>query len=605
MGRTTLPTVCSPLSAVVAVVYLVRMTNQRHETGGEQTEEVTHMRTKSRWLVFVFVLALVAAACTGSETEDTTTTEATTTTTTLGTTTTEAPPTTEAPETTTTEAPAPPEVAVERSLDAPLAAITVDGDASDWASVPGLATTLEPIVSMADSVENMEATIKMAHDGENIYALFTIDDDYNFNSDDLKLSAAIALLFPVDTGGPSMGADDEEGENSTGMVDIWHWEAECGVGEPSGGGAGHPQGEGKDPGNDANCNFDDEWATDAETREDDNGEGAENSLYGVWTHTNPVEDGPGVYYFEMSRPLQTGDAQDAQFTIGEPTTLALAYWDVDWSNKGWTDDSHVQSANQGWIDVNIVTMTAEEAAMERSLDAPLAAITVDGDASDWASVPGLATTLEPIVSMADSVENMEATIKMAHDGENIYALFTIDDDYNFNSDDLKLSAAIALLFPVDTGGPSMGADDEEGENSTGMVDIWHWEAECGVGEPSGGGAGHPQGEGKDPGNDANCNFDDEWATDAETREDDNGEGAENSLYGVWTHTNPVEDGPGVYYFEMSRPLQTGDAQDAQFTIGEPTTLALAYWDVDWSNKGWTDDSHVQSANQGWIEVNIG
>ncbi len=563
---------------------------------------------RRRWVPIIAVLMLIAAACSSSEPAETTTTAAaaapTTVATTLATTTTQAPTTTQTPSTTTTTEAVEPAAGGDlgRSLVAPVATITVDGDPGDWALIPGLATTLEPIVSMADSVESLEATIRMAYDDENVYALFTIDDDYNFNADDLKFSAAIALLFPVDTGGPAMGADDEDGENSTGMVDIWHWEAECAPGVESGG--VNPQGEGKDPGNDSLCNFDDEWATDAETREDDNGDGAENSLFGVWSHTNPVEDGSGVYYFEMSRPLQTGDAQDAQFTAGESTTLALAYWDVDWSDKGWTDDSHVQSANEGWINVDLVTATAEEVSMERSLDAPAAAITVDGDPGDWALIPGLATTLEPIVEMADSVENLDATIRMAYDDENVYALFTIDDDYNFNADDLKLSAAIALLFPVDTGGPAMGADDEDGENSTGMVDIWHWEAECAPGVPSGGGAGHPQGEGKDPGNDANCNFDDEWATDAETREDDNLEGAENSFYGVWSHTNPVEDGPGVYYFEMSRPLQTGDAGDVQFTIGESTTLALAYWDVDWSSKGWTDDGHVQSANQGWIVVNL-
>ncbi len=104
------------------------MTTHCHEEGGGTTEEVTRMRTKSRWLVFVFVMALVAAACTSSDTDDTTTTQpppATTTTTTLGTTTTQAATTTVAP--TTTEAPAPAEPEG-RSLDAPVAAITVDGD---------------------------------------------------------------------------------------------------------------------------------------------------------------------------------------------------------------------------------------------------------------------------------------------------------------------------------------------------------------------------------------------------------------------------------------------------------------------------------------------
>ncbi len=315
------------------------------------------MRTKSRWLVVVFVLALVAAACTGSGADDTTTTTAPepTTSTTLGTTTTEAPSTTEAPPTTTTAAPAeePEEEDLGRTLDAPEAAITVDGDPSDWALVPGLATTLEPIIAEAgEPIDNRDITIKMAHDDENIYALVTVEDDYNWNPDDAKLSAAFAMLFPVDTGGPHMGTDDEEGEVSTGMVDIWHWELECAAGSETGGAVG-PAGDGKDPGNDANCNFDDEWATDAETREDDNTATGENSLLGVWNHSNPTEDTPGVWYFEMSRPLQTGDEQDAQFTVGETTDLAIAYWDPDFGPDGWEDDTHVQSANQEWIEVTL------------------------------------------------------------------------------------------------------------------------------------------------------------------------------------------------------------------------------------------------------------
>jgi hypothetical protein len=84
------------------------------------------------------------------------------------------------------------------------------------------------------------------------------------------------------------------------------------------------------------CNFDDEWATDAETREDDNSPTGENSLLGVWTHSNPTDDGSGVWYFEMSRPLETFDSQDGQFTInGEATLLALAYWDADFGPDGW------------------------------------------------------------------------------------------------------------------------------------------------------------------------------------------------------------------------------------------------------------------------------
>ncbi|MCJ7781096.1 MAG: hypothetical protein MUQ27_09745, partial [Acidimicrobiia bacterium] len=475
---------------------------------------------RGRWFLAIAVLALIAAACTSSESDDTTTTTIEAATTTIATTTTVATTTTEAAETTTTEAPPPPEETALRSLDAPVAAITVDGDGSDWGAVSGLALTLEPIVAEAgEPIDNRDVTIKMAHDDEFIYALFTVVDDYNWNADDAHLSASPALMFPAAAGGPHMGADDEEGLDSTGMVDIWHWELECAAGEASGGGAGHPAGDGNDPGNDSVCNYDDEWATNALTREDDNSATGENSLLGVWTHSNPVADAAGVWYFEMSRPLQTGDEQDGQFAVGESTLLALAYWDSDFGPDGWEDSTHVQSSNQGWIQVNVVVEAAGDTEALRSLDAPVAAITVDGDPSDWGEVVGLALTLEPIVADADKpIENKDVTIKMAHDDEFIYALFTVDDDYNWNADDAHLSASPSLMFPAAAGGAHMGADDEEGLDSTGMVDIWHWELECAAGEASGGGAGHPAGDGNDAGNDSVCNYDDEWATNALTRE---------------------------------------------------------------------------------------
>jgi hypothetical protein len=247
--------------------------------------------------------------------------------------------------------------------------------------------------------------------------------------------------------------------------------------------------------------------------------------------------------------------------------------------------------------------------MERAIDATSASITVDGDASEWDAVPGLDVTLESIQGV--DVESKAATVKVAHDGENVYVLLTVEDDYNWNADDPHLSASLAVMWSVDTGaGPHMGTDDDAGEGpSLGMVDIWHWELECGLGEEQGGRVSGP-GEGF-PGNDDACNFDDEFATDPETRFDDGdtegpaGSGSENSLLGVFSHTDPTEDASGTWIFEMSRPLETGDSQDGQLTVGETALLALAYWDPDNSVEGWDDDQHVQSSNGGWIEVLIG
>ncbi len=55
---------------------------------------------------------------------------------------------------------------------------------------------------------------------------------------------------------------------------------------------------------------------------------------------------------------------------------------------------------------------------------------------------------------------------------------------------------------------------------------------------------------------------------------------------------------------MSRPLQTGDPQDVQFTSGGIVMLALAYFDADETLEGWTDAGHLVSAYEGWIEVTI-
>ena len=291
------------------------------------------MKTKIlRPLYLVAALALVTAAC-GDDDAASTTAAATTT------------------EAVTTTAPMDDVLRIEAST----AAITVDGDASDWAGVTGLDLALEPIES--ETVAPKDATIKVAYDTEFLYVLFTVGDDFNWNAEDDHLSASSAVMFAIEAAaGPHMGTDEEgeeESYTSLGMVDIWHWELECAIGADQGGATGAGPGDG-DLGNDSGCNFDDEWSTDPETREDDNGAGAENSLLGVFGHSNPVDDGEGTWIFEMRRRLQTGDAGDAQFAVGETGLMALAYWDADNSPEGWDDPEHVQSSHLGWIEVTLI-----------------------------------------------------------------------------------------------------------------------------------------------------------------------------------------------------------------------------------------------------------
>jgi hypothetical protein len=159
------------------------------------------------------------------------------------------------------------------------------------------------------------------------------------------------------------------------------------------------------------------------------------------------------------------------------------------------------------------------------------------------------------------------------------------------------------MFRIDQpAGPHMGSGDEDFEQGLGMVDLWHWELECGPGELSGGGE---PGDGNDP----DCNLDDEFATDPEERDDDGDDpvanpNGENSLAGSWEHTGRAggAGSDGAWIFEFSRPLQTGDPEDAQFTAGGSAFMALAYFDADESQTGWSDAGHLTSADAGWIEI---
>ncbi|MEE9198713.1 MAG: ethylbenzene dehydrogenase-related protein [Dehalococcoidia bacterium] len=132
-----------------------------------------------------------------------------------------------------------------------------------------------------------------------------------------------------------------------------------------------------------------------------------------------------------------------------------------------------------------------------------------------------------------------------------------------------------------------------------MVDIWHWELDCGPGELSGGNDAPS-------GNDPDCNFDDEYSTTPEEREDDGTAQAENSLAGVWDHTARAQGqgASGTWIFEMSRPLNTGDPEDGQLQLGGQAQMALAYWDADETPDGWTDAGHLQSSSGGWIEITL-
>jgi cytochrome c553 len=250
------------------------------------------------------------------------------------------------------------------------------------------------------------------------------------------------------------------------------------------------------------------------------------------------------------------------------------------------------------------TATEEPSSANRVLAvAAPAGLTIDGDRSDWADIDGLELELRQFDIPAGSdwefdgeVAPKAALMKVATDANNIYVLIEVEDSFDYVAGDRGLSPALGVMFQIEAvAGPHMGATDDDIETGVGMVDIWHWQLDCAAGTLSGGG---------DPGdgNDPDCNLDDEYATDPEERDDDDQAGAENSLVGSWSHTATSIGADGTWIFEMSRPLNTGDQTDAQFTSGGTALAAVAYWDPKESVVGWSDAGHVTSADLGWIEI---
>ena len=453
-------------------------------------------------------------------------------------------------------------------------AYTMDGDPADWAAVPAFDV---PLVSL-DGSRATTAQLQVDFDDENIYVLVSVDDDFNATPFDHKGSGSIAVQWAIDPGaGPHMGTDGVNIFTSTGAVDLWHWEIDCDAGVLSGGI------DRTEDGNDPACNFDDEFATTPFDRVDDAGD---NFLQGAYDHSARAagEDAAGTWYWEMTRPLTTTEAQDIQFTGDGPFQVALAYWDPDQSPDGWTADGHLQSSDDGWISV------VPGAAPMRA--PTLGQYTIDGDPADWAAVPAFDV---PLVSL-DGSRATTAQLQVDFDDENIYVLVSVDDDFNATPFDHKGSGSIAVQWAIDPGaGPHMGTDGVNIFTSTGAVDLWHWEIDCDAGVLSGGI------DRTEDGNDPACNFDDEFATTPFDRVDDAGD---NFLQGAYDHSARAagEDAAGTWYWEMTRPLTTTEAQDIQFTGDGPFQVALAYWDPDQSPDGWTADGHLQSSDDGWISV---
>ena len=456
-------------------------------------------------------------------------------------------------------------------------AFVIDGDPADWAGVPAFDVPLRSL----DGARTTTAQLQVEFDDDNIYVLVSVDDDYNATLGEHRISGSLAVQWAIDPGaGPHMGTDGVNVSTSLGAVDMWHWEIDCAPGTLNGGVDRTVDG------NDPACNFDDEFATTPFDRVDDAGD---NFLQGAFDHSARAagEDAAGTWYWEMTRPRTTTEAQDIQFTGAGPFLVALAYWDPDESVDGWSAAGHLQSSDDGWIAVTPGAVPARPP--------QLGGFTIDGDPADWAGVPAFDVPLRSL----DGARTTTAQLQVEFDDDNIYVLVSVDDDYNATLGEHRISGSLAVQWAIDPGaGPHMGTDGVNVSTSLGAVDMWHWEIDCAPGTLNGGVDRTVDG------NDPACNFDDEFATTPFDRVDDAGD---NFLQGAFDHSARAagEDAAGTWYWEMTRPRTTTEAQDIQFTGAGPFLVALAYWDPDESVDGWSAAGHLQSSDDGWIAVTPG
>jgi hypothetical protein len=253
--------------------------------------------------------------------------------------------------------------------------ITIDGAMGDWADIDSVTVELKPARVANEANASFMADFYSTHDNSKIYFLVVVKDDpyyfYNYDTGIAhRYAPALGLAFPIDEGAKAeyMGGTDrdtiENIELATGKVDIMHWELDTLSGDIAGRTKNTTAGEAF---GDGNGNLDDEYATTAEDRHDDDDPESENSYLGSWgfSASSPSNGTNGNWIFEVSRDLLTEDPHDAQFAEGDTTDVAIAYWTPnEHTNKKWTDDGHYVNYD------NVIEMTIKGLDKSEEDDSP-------------------------------------------------------------------------------------------------------------------------------------------------------------------------------------------------------------------------------------------
>ncbi|CAN6320231.1 unnamed protein product [Urochloa humidicola] len=259
--------------------------------------------------------------------------------------------------------------------------VTVDGHNDDWDGVEASEFALLPALDPDEdkAYSGGKVAVKAVHDGVNVFFMLQVDGAYTYSKGKSSKCPSVALMFQVGDKATyyNMGGCKDTPGSCTSKscrgheVDIMHFEIGNAIPGRLYGGNHIDNAAGN--GGDRFGHLVDVYAWNPHCRYLDgvgpkeNNSNAQNDWHGAWWHSsltihsgfvdddNPYgkQDEKGTYYFEFSRPLRTMDQfqQDAQFTIGQPSNMAVAFWyPID--GKEWGDSEHY-SASCNWLILDI------------------------------------------------------------------------------------------------------------------------------------------------------------------------------------------------------------------------------------------------------------
>ncbi|KAK9161747.1 hypothetical protein Syun_008088 [Stephania yunnanensis] len=273
--------------------------------------------------------------------------------------------------------------------------VTLDGRPDDWTDVDGLDFALLPALDPHedDAYKGGKATFKALHDGIAVYFLVEVEGEYVYSKGVNNKCPSVALMFQVGENASyhNMGGCGESPGTCSSKtckgheVDIMHFSIGSAI--PGRLYGGNPIDNRDGYGGDRFGHLVDVYSWNPHCRYLDglgpsgNDTSAQNDWRGAWWHDSFTaqtgfleEDSPyssagqkGKFYFEFSRPLRTMDRlqQDVQFTIGQLSKIAVAFWyPVD--GNPWHGSGHY-SASCDWLSLDVaLTSSALTRVVSRS-----------------------------------------------------------------------------------------------------------------------------------------------------------------------------------------------------------------------------------------------